>query len=55
MGNHRGSHATAMDVHFRFFPYQYTLFYAAHKRGETVLRALSSNFPDDESLKSVDN
>jgi alpha-glucosidase len=44
-----------MDVRFRLLPYQYTLFYAAHKRGETVLRALSWNFPDDESLKSVDN
>ncbi|KAH3916689.1 alpha-glucosidase [Parastagonospora nodorum] len=45
----------AMDVRFRLLPCQYTLFYAAHKRGETVLRALSWNFPDDESLKSVDN
>ncbi|KAJ4379014.1 hypothetical protein N0V86_005891 [Didymella sp. IMI 355093] len=44
-----------MDVRFRLLPYQYTLFYAAHKRGETVLRALSWNFPDDESLKSIDN
>ncbi|CAI9633455.1 unnamed protein product [Alternaria burnsii] len=44
-----------MDVRFRLLPYQYTLFHAAHKRGETVLRALSWNFPEDESLKSVDN
>ncbi|OAG14111.1 hypothetical protein CC77DRAFT_1067362 [Alternaria alternata] len=44
-----------MDVRFRLLPYQYTLFHAAHKRGETVLRALSWNFPDDELLKSVDN
>lgn len=44
-----------MDVRFRLLPYQYTLFYAAHKRGETVLRALSWNFPNDESLKSIDN
>lgn len=44
-----------MDVRFRLLPYQYTLFWAAHTRGETVLRALAWNFPDDESLKAIDN
>ncbi|RYN23236.1 hypothetical protein AA0114_g12846 [Alternaria tenuissima] len=44
-----------MDVRFRLLPYQYTLSHAAHKRGETVLRALSWKFPDDKSLKSVNN
>jgi alpha-glucosidase len=44
-----------MDVRFRLLPYWYTLFHTAHTRGETVLRALSWNFPDEESLKNVDN
>ncbi|KAF2645172.1 hypothetical protein P280DRAFT_391630 [Massarina eburnea CBS 473.64] len=45
----------AMHVRFQLLPYWYTLFYHAHTRGDTVLRALSWNFPNEEILKSVDN
>lgn len=44
-----------MGVRFRLLAYRYTLFYHAHTRGETVLRALAWNFPDEELLKNVDN
>lgn len=45
----------AIRVRFQLLPYWYTLFWKAHTNGETVLRALSWNFPDEELLKSVDN
>lgn len=45
----------AMDVRFKLLPYQYTLFWKANQRGETVMRAVQWEFPDDESLKAVDN
>ncbi|KAH8198352.1 hypothetical protein TruAng_007449 [Truncatella angustata] len=45
----------AMDVRFKLLPYQYTLFWKAHTAGETVMRALQWEFPNDESLKAVDN
>jgi len=32
----------------------YTLFYHAHTTGATVMRALSWEFPDDESLAEID-
>ena len=34
-------------------PDMYTLFYCAHKAGETVMRALSWEFPHDPSLRDV--
>lgn len=42
-------------VRFQLLPYQYTLFWKAHTEGGTVLRPLAWNFPDDESLKDIDN
>ncbi|KAK9768971.1 putative alpha-glucosidase [Seiridium cardinale] len=45
----------AMDVRFKLLPYIYSLFWKAHTSGETVMRALQWEFPDDESLKGVDN
>ncbi|CAI6341903.1 unnamed protein product [Periconia digitata] len=44
-----------MKVRFELLPYTYTLFWKANQYGETVMRALSWNFPSQEQLKSVDN
>ena len=43
-----------MNVRYSLLPYTYTLFYKAHKSGETVLRALAWEFPDEEDLKAVE-
>jgi alpha-glucosidase len=43
-----------MDVRYSLLPYTYTLFYHASCKGETVLRALSWEFPDDPTLKAVE-
>lgn len=43
-----------MNIRYSLLPYTYTLFYKAHTAGETVLRALAWEFPDDESLKAVE-
>ncbi|KAH7039727.1 extracellular alpha-glucosidase aglu [Microdochium trichocladiopsis] len=43
-----------MDVRYSLLPYTYTLFARAHQRGETVLRALAWEFPDDPSLAAVE-
>lgn len=45
---------TAMAVRFQLLPYIYTLFYYAHTRGDTVMRALAWNFPNDPSLAVAD-
>ncbi|EWC46792.1 hypothetical protein DRE_04037 [Drechslerella stenobrocha 248] len=45
---------TAMAVRYALLPYFYTLLYHAHKRGDTVLRALSWEFPDDPTLARND-
>jgi alpha-glucosidase len=45
---------TAMDVRFRLLPYLYTLFYNAHTRGDTVMRALAWEFPNDPALAAAD-
>ena len=44
----------AMNVRFQLLPYLYTLFYNAHTRGETVMRALAWQFPNDPSLANAD-
>lgn len=44
----------AMDVRFQLLPYLYTLFYNAHMKGETVMRALAWEFPNDPSLANAD-
>lgn len=44
-----------MNIRYSLLPYTYTLFHKANKAGETVLRALSWEFPDDPSLAAIDN
>jgi alpha-glucosidase len=44
----------AMEVRFQLLPYIYTLFYYAHTKGDTVMRALAWNFPNDPSLTAAD-
>lgn len=40
-----------MNIRYSLLPYTYTLFYKANSAGETVLRALAWEFPNDPSLK----
>ncbi|KAK5937080.1 hypothetical protein PMZ80_010620 [Knufia obscura] len=44
----------AMNIRFQLLPYMYTLFYYAHVRGDTVMRALAWEFPNDPSLANAD-
>lgn len=44
----------AMNIRFQLLPYMYTLFYYAHTKGETVMRALAWEFPNDPSLAGAD-
>ena len=44
-----------MNIRYSLLPYTYTLFHKAHKAGETVLRSLAWEFPDDPSLAAIDN
>lgn len=44
-----------MNIRYSLLPYTYTLFHKANKAGETVLRALAWEFPEDNSLKAIDN
>ncbi|KAJ9660498.1 hypothetical protein H2201_006920 [Coniosporium apollinis] len=44
-----------MNVRYALLPYMYTLFYHAHTAGETVMRALAWEFPNDPQLRGVDN
>ena len=43
-----------MNIRYSLLPYTYTLFYLANTAGETVLRALAWEFPDDPSLAAVE-
>lgn len=45
----------AMNIRYSLLPYMYTLFYLAHTTGSTVMKALSWEFPNDPTLKAVDN
>ena len=45
---------TIMNIRYSLLPYTYSLFYKANSQGETVLRALAWEFPDDPSLKAVE-
>ncbi|KAF3922008.1 Alpha-glucosidase [Dactylellina cionopaga] len=45
---------TAMAIRYSLLPYFYTLSYHAHKTGSTILRALSWEFTDDETLANND-
>ena len=44
----------AMRIRYALLPYLYTLFYEAHVRGDTVMRALAWEFPNDPSLADFD-
>ena len=46
---------TVMQIRFSLLPYLYTLFYHAHSAGETVMRAVAWEFPNDPQLAGVDN
>ncbi len=43
-----------MNIRYSLLPYTYTLFHRANVAGETVLRALPWEFPNDPSLKAVE-
>lgn len=43
-----------MNIRYSLLPYTYTLFHKAHKAGETVLRALAWEFPNDPQLAGVE-
>ena len=45
----------AISIRYSLLTYIYTLFYGAHTRGDTVMRALAWEFPDDISLRETDN
>ncbi|KAF1973746.1 hypothetical protein BU23DRAFT_639650 [Bimuria novae-zelandiae CBS 107.79] len=45
----------AMAVRYNILTYMYTLFYHAHTKGETVMRALAWEFPDNTSLRETFN
>lgn len=42
-----------LAVRYSLLNYIYTLFYYAHTEGDTVMRALAWEFPNDESLKAT--
>lgn len=44
----------AMNVRFQLLPYMYTLFHLANTKGDTVMRALAWEFPNDPSLADAD-
>ena len=43
-----------MNIRYSLLPYTYTLFHKANTAGETVLRALAWEFPDEEQLKAIE-
>jgi alpha-glucosidase len=43
-----------MNIRYSLIPYTYTLFHQAHEAGETVLRALAWEFPNDPQLAGVE-
>lgn len=44
---------TALGMRYQLLPYLYSLFYAAHDTGSTVVRALWMNFPSDGTALTV--
>lgn len=45
---------TAMNIRYSLLPYMYTLFYHAHTKGDTVMRALSWEFPNEPNLANAE-
>src|SRR3569833_381928 len=45
---------SAMAIRYRLLPYLYTLFARAHRSGDTVMRALAWEFPDEPWLAGAD-
>ena len=45
----------AIGIRYSLLAYMYTLLYYAHTRGDTMMRALAWEFPNDKSLRAVDN
>ncbi|CAH1773121.1 unnamed protein product [Owenia fusiformis] len=43
-----------LETRYRFLPYLYTLFYYANSRGDTVIRPLMHEFPNDANTWSID-
>ncbi|CAK4032302.1 alpha-glucosidase [Lecanosticta acicola] len=43
-----------MNIRYSLLPYTYTLFHQAHTVGQTVLRALAWEFPDEPQLAAVE-
>uniref|UniRef100_A0A060T6J9 Maltase n=1 Tax=Blastobotrys adeninivorans TaxID=409370 RepID=A0A060T6J9_BLAAD len=44
----------AMEIRYWLLPYLYTLLYNSHEHGDTFLRALSWDFPDEERLSGME-
>ncbi|KAI9750318.1 MAG: hypothetical protein M1835_001399, partial [Candelina submexicana] len=44
----------AMAIRYALLPYMYTLLWNAHSRGDTFMRALAWEFPNDPSLAAAD-
>lgn len=44
----------AMSIRYAILPYMYTLLHHAHTRGDTIMRALAWEFPNDPSLAGAD-
>ena len=45
---------TAVNIRYSILPYMYTLFYNAHMSGNTVMRALAWEFPNEPALANAD-
>lgn len=45
---------TVINIRYSLLPYIYTLFYNAHTKGDTVMRALAWEFPSEPALADVD-
>ncbi|XP_011686550.1 PREDICTED: lysosomal alpha-glucosidase-like isoform X1 [Wasmannia auropunctata] len=48
------SSKNSLEARYRLLPYLYTLFFRAHKFGETVARPLFFEFPDDRNTYDID-
>jgi alpha-glucosidase len=45
----------AISIRYSLLPYLYTLFHYAHIKGDTIMRALAWEFPDDITIRETDN